>query len=262
MLAFDRFPVAAARGLRGVLFDLDDTVLDHGQLAVDTLASLYNLAAAGLTLVGVTGRPAAWGQVLLRQWPVHGMVTENGIVGLVHQGNRIQVIERLSAAERLERRAHLAQLVRDISAEFPDLQVTDDSLGRYADTSFDIAESTVVAQSTIDAATQFAQARGARVVRSSIHLHVCFDEDDKATGTLRFLQETLGISSSEALHTFAFIGDSENDAACFCAFSHTFGVANLRGRPTLTPRYLAKLPMGRGFSQIAAHILQQRSLAT
>jgi HAD superfamily hydrolase (TIGR01484 family) len=259
MRLYSDFPAAAAQNLRGVLFDLDDTVLDHGRLAVDTLASLYALSEAGLTLVGVTGRPMSWGQVLLRQWPVHGMVTENGIVGLVRGDRGIEVVERLLPAERLERRARLAALVAEICAEFPELHTTDDSLGRYADISFDIAESTVVPQATIDAATAFAQARGARLVRSSIHLHVCFDEDDKATGTLRFLDRTLGVSHSEALQKFAFVGDSENDAACFNAFAHSFGVANLRGRPTLMPKYRATLPMGKGFSQIAAQLIALRA---
>ena len=62
-----QFPATAARGLAGVLFDLDDTVLDRGRLSVGALTALYRLAEAGLILVGVTGRPAGWGQVLARQ---------------------------------------------------------------------------------------------------------------------------------------------------------------------------------------------------
>jgi HAD superfamily hydrolase (TIGR01484 family) len=259
VFSYLEFPRSTAQTLRGLLFDLDDTVLDHGRLATETLETLYELNRAGLHLVGVTGRPAAWGQVLLRQWPIDGMVTENGIVGLVRQHNRVHVIERLTPRERVDRTAQLRALVDQTLEKFPELSVTDDSFGRYADTSFDIAESVVVPEAVIREATAYASSQGARVVRSSIHLHVTFDEDDKATGVLRFLEKTVGISPSEALQTFAFIGDSENDAACFSAFRHSFGVANLRGRPTLTPRYLATLAMGRGFVQIARHVLQLRS---
>jgi hypothetical protein len=68
-------PPEGARALLGVCFDLDDTLLDDGRLAVGALDALYRLSGAGLILLGATGRPAAWGQVLTRQWPVSGMVT-------------------------------------------------------------------------------------------------------------------------------------------------------------------------------------------
>ena len=49
----------AAR-LRGVAFDLDDTLLDHGRLLEGTYSALFRLQEAGLLLYGVTGRPAGW----------------------------------------------------------------------------------------------------------------------------------------------------------------------------------------------------------
>lgn len=252
------FSPAAARALQGILFDLDDTVLDHGRLAPETLATFAALRDAGLRLVGVTGRPASWGQVLLRQWPVDAMVTENGALALWREGAHPRQLERLTQSERAVRRGELAGLARAIEARFVGLRLTDDSIGRYADASFDIRENVDVPDDVVAAATQFALEHGARVVRSSIHLHVCFEEDDKATGTLRLLQHAFGISRSEALRCFAFVGDSENDASCFAAFYHSFGVANLRGRPTVTPRYRASLPMSAGFRQIAAHVLSAR----
>jgi hypothetical protein len=96
------------------------------------------------------------------------------------------------------------------------------------------------------------------VVRSSVHLHLCYDGDDKASGVLHFLQREHGIDPTLARQRFAFIGDSENDAPCFGAFEHSFGVANLRGRPSLTPRYLASAPMGAGFAEIAEVLLAAR----
>ena len=61
-----------ARGLRGLLFDLDDTLLSHGLLTRAAYDALWDLHDAGLRLVAVTGRPCAWGEVLARQWPVEG----------------------------------------------------------------------------------------------------------------------------------------------------------------------------------------------
>src|SRR5690606_24466523 len=86
---------ADARALLGVCFDLDDTLLDDGRLSLGALDALYRLDAAGLILIGATGRPAAWGQVLTRQWPVSGIVTENGIIALLRRHGRIEVLDRV-----------------------------------------------------------------------------------------------------------------------------------------------------------------------
>jgi HAD superfamily hydrolase (TIGR01484 family) len=241
-----------------VCFDLDDTLLDDGQLTVGALDALYRLSRAGLILIGATGRPAAWGQALTRQWPVAGMVTENGIVALVKNDGRIQVLDRASPHERAARRQTLMALVTEMQAAFPDLHPSDDVMGRLADYSFDIAESRVVKSETVRAAADFARERGATVVQSSIQLHVSYDADDKASGVVRLLRLVHGIDATAATYRFAFIGDSENDAPCFGAFEHSFGVANLRGRPSLTPRYLSRAPMGAGFAEIAEGLLAAR----
>jgi HAD superfamily hydrolase (TIGR01484 family) len=257
--AVSEFGAAAARGLSGVLFDLDDTVLDHGRLGVPALSAMYRLAEAGLILVGVTGRPASWGQVLVRQWPVSGMVTENGIIALRRIDNQVHVLDRASAEERASRSARLAELVAELRARFTELTPSDDVAGRVADYSFDIAEARIVPPGVVQAATELARARGARVVQSSIQLHVCYDGDDKASGVLRFLRLCHGFDPSAARHRFAFIGDSENDAPCFAAFEHSFGVANLRGRPSIGPRYRASRSMGAGFEEIAQTLLAARA---
>lgn len=244
--------------LRGLLFDVDDTVLDHGRLSVESLAALYQLAHAGLTLVGVTGRPASWGQVLARQWPVAGMVTENGAIAVVKRGNRVELLDRLDPVERSRRRQRLVTLAREISRRFPALEPSDDTMGRVADYSFDVAESRRVEPRVVQAAAALARERGARVVRSSIQLHISLDGDDKATGALHFLRTVCGVEPRSALDRFAFVGDSENDAPGFAAFRHSFAVANLSGRLSLLPRFIASRPMGEGFREIASALLEAR----
>jgi HAD superfamily hydrolase (TIGR01484 family) len=252
-------PANDMHDLLGVCFDLDDTLLDDGRLTVPALDALYRLANAGLILVGATGRPASWGQVLARQWPVSGMVTENGIITLVPRDGRIQVLDRITPAERQARRAELMALVGALRQAFPELEPSDDVMGRLADYSFDIGESRVVPRETIVAVSELARQRGARVVESSIQLHVSYDADDKASGVMRFLGLMHGIDATAATYRFAFIGDSENDASCFAAFHHSFGVANLRGRPSLWPRYRAGAAKDAGFVQIADALLERLS---
>ena len=258
MKPLSTFSPESARALLGLVFDLDDTLLDDGRLTTGALDALYRLHAAGLILLGATGRPAAWGQVLTRQWPVSGMVTENGIIALARRGGRIEVLDRIDRESRAARRRELAALVAALQAEFPDLEPSDDVMGRLADYSFDIAESRVVPAERVRAAADFARSRGARVVQSSIQLHVSLDGDDKASGVVRFLSLVHGIDATAATYRFAFIGDSENDASCFAGFHHSFGVANLRGRPSLWPRYRASREKSQGFIEIADALLDAR----
>lgn len=258
VLSPSHLPPSSARALLGVCFDLDDTLLDEGRLTRGALDALYRLDDAGLILVGATGRPAAWGQVLVRQWPVSGIVTENGIIALLRRRGRIEVLDRADRLERAARRLQLMALVDDLRQRFPELEPSDDGLGRLADYSFDIAESRVVPPETVRAATEYARSRGASVVQSSIHLHVALDADDKASGVVRFLGSIHGIDATAATFRFAFIGDSENDASCFAAFRHSFGVSNLRGRPSLLPRYRASREKSRGFIEITDALLEAR----
>jgi hypothetical protein len=94
-----------------------------------------------------------------------------------------------------------------------------------------------------------------------VHLHATFDEDDKASGAVEFLSRAFGVDPGAALRTFAFVGDSGNDAACFAAFDASFGVANVAahvGRLSVPPRYVADHAMGAGFAEIARLLVHER----
>ena len=47
-------------GIRGMLFDLDDTVTTHGKLTSAAYAEMEGLKAAGRFVVPITGWPAGW----------------------------------------------------------------------------------------------------------------------------------------------------------------------------------------------------------
>jgi HAD superfamily hydrolase (TIGR01484 family) len=262
MKAISELTRDTAQRLTTVLFDVDDTVLDHGRLTLPSLAALYRLQESGLRAVAVTGRPAAWGQVLVRQWPIDGVVAENGALVVVQRERRVTLLDRLTLHQREQRRTQLRVLVSHLRQQFPDLAPSDDAESRAADYTFDIGETRIVPAETVAAVSAYARARGARVTRSSIHLHVCFEVDDKATGALRFLSQVYGMDPTASRYQSAFIGDSENDGPCFAAFDTTIGVANFRGRPSLTPRYLTQGNMGAGFAEFVECLLSARGLAS
>jgi HAD superfamily hydrolase (TIGR01484 family) len=244
-------PREEAARLRGVAFDLDDTLLDHGQLAEATYASLFRLREAGLSLYGVTGRPAGWAEVLARVFPVQAIVAENGALVCARRGERVLVLDSVDAATRRDRSQKLTELLAHFNERFPDFEPADDVRARVSDRTFDIGEYRQVAPDRVAEASAFLREQGARVFVSSVHLHATFDFADKASGAVRVLAADSGLDATAVRHAYAYLGDSENDAPCFAAFATSIGVANLRGRPTLRPRYITSKPMGAGFVEAA-----------
>ncbi len=251
-----------ARALRGVLFDLDDTVLTHGSLTLAAYEALWHLHDAGLKLLAVTGRPSGWGVVIARQWPVAGCVTENGAVYFVRERGGVRLVDPCGDEERRARRIRLAGIVERVREVVPEARLTDDVDARRSDVTWDVGERMKLPEDRIRSIVRVIEEAGARWSVSSVHLHATYDTDDKASGALRFCARELGQDPGAAVTTFAFAGDSGNDAACFAAFRTTFGVANVvsaLGRLTVAPRYVATRPMGEGFAEIARHVLALRA---
>jgi len=244
--------------IAGLVFDLDDTLLDHGRLTEAAYSSLFRLSEAGLRLIGCTGRPFGWADLLGRQWPVDAMVAENGAAALV----------RTSTGEHRTllwtgdgRREDLIALANEILARFPSARITEDNAARVADVTIDIGERCRVAPDDVRAMHEIARSRGVASVSSSVHFHLSHEAPDKAAGTVRTLGEAFGEDATIARFRYAFVGDSGNDATAFAAFKLTFGVANVRSAGhTLTrmPRFIAPSPMGRGFVEIATALLTHR----
>jgi HAD superfamily hydrolase (TIGR01484 family) len=246
----------AARRLRGLLFDLDDTLLDHAKLTEAAYSSLFRLREAGFESYAVTGRPAGWAAVIARQWPIDGAVAENGALAYVADARGLHTLDPVEGAERGRRQAALAALVAEVRAEFPELVPADDVPLRRTDFTFDIGEHERVPRERVARVKAFAEARGASTLASSVHLHLSFDREDKASGAVRLIRSLRGLDPSSILTRYAFIGDSENDASCFAAFHASIGVHNLSGRPTLTPRYITTRERGAGFVEAVTALLE------
>jgi len=261
MRALSMMPPEDARGLVGLLFDLDDTVLSHGVLTREAYEAIWSLHEAGLRLVAVTGRPSGWGEVIARQWPIDGAVTENGAVHVVRDGKGVSLSFDGSATEVAERRAKLEELVRVVAKAMPGVKLTDDVHARRTDVTWDIGERERLDASAIAELASLVVAYGARTTRSSVHLHATYERDDKASGAIRFVHDRFGDDAGAALHTWAFVGDSGNDAACFAAFKTTFGVENVRAYArvlSVPPRWVAASKRGAGFAEIAKAILSSK----
>jgi HAD superfamily hydrolase (TIGR01484 family) len=253
-------PPEEAKGLSGVLFDLDDTLLDGGRLPEAAYRSLFRLKEAGLTLIAVTGRPAGWGEVLIRQWPLDGIVTENGAVACYREGG-VARWDRADPATRHMRRVRLASAYQTISSEFAEARLSDDTDARQSDIAIDIGERQTVRPELVARMEARAHELGFRTMVSSVHLHLTLDSFDKASGTVAFLADRHGVDPTLARVRYAYVGDSGNDAACFFAFRTSIGVANVRaslGRISVAPRFVASGERSAGFVEIAERLVRLR----
>ncbi|XXT19955.1 HAD hydrolase family protein [Sorangium sp. So ce429] len=269
----------AASALAGVIFDLDDTVLDHGALTEAAYGALFRLRETGLALIACTGRPAGWGEVIQRQWPIDATIAENGAVALVREqaepsadprggvapsAGRIAALDGLDRGARQARRAELIALADDMVRRFPAAALADDNEQRVTDVTIDIGEHRRVPPEDVQRMRAELRERGVRTLLSSVHLHLTRDPSDKATGVVRLLSTRFGEDPTRARYRYAFVGDSGNDGVAFAAFALTFGVANVRahlGKLSVPPRFVASLPMGRGFAEIAHRVAELRKNA-
>ncbi|MGK3967910.1 HAD hydrolase family protein [Sorangium sp. So ce118] len=269
----------AASALAGVIFDLDDTVLDHGALTEAAYGALFRLREAGLALIACTGRPAGWGEVIQRQWPIDATIAENGAVALVREqagpsadprggvapsAGRIAALDGLDRGARQARRAELIALADDMVRRFPAAALADDNDQRVTDVTIDIGEHRRVPPEDVQRMRAELREMGVRTLLSSVHLHLTRDPSDKATGAVRLLSTRFGEDPTRARYRYAFVGDSGNDGVAFAAFALTFGVANVRahlGKLSVPPRFVASLPMGRGFVEIAHRVAELRKNA-
>ncbi len=255
-----------AQRLQGLIFDLDDTVLDHGALTEAAYSALFRLRNVGLRLVACTGRPAGWTDVLLRQWPIDAAVAENGAVAMVkipneHRSPRLETLFPTNIETARTEREELLRIASSFVVRFPDTAFADDNAARWTDVTIDIGEHRKVGAETIAAIRAEASVRGVFTFVSSIHMHLSFNAGDKASGALRLLQTRFGESREVACRDNAFVGDSGNDASAFSAFQTTIGVANvmkyLSSLPD-SPKFITENPMGSGFSELASRLVELR----
>lgn len=259
MLPLERLTAEDVAPLVGLVFDLDDTVLDHGHLTEGAYSALFRLKEAGYRLIGSTGRPYGWADLLGRQWPVDAMVAENGAAALVRDpdGKHRSILAPSGGP-----RAALLALADELVERFPSSRITDDNAARVVDVTIDIGERCRVSPEDVRAMHAIARARGVVTVASSVHFHLSYEAPDKAAGTVRVLGEAFDEDATAARRRYAFAGDSGNDATAFAGFKLTFGVANVRASQsilTLMPRFVAPSAMGRGFVEIAAALVRLRA---
>ena len=253
-------PQAQAQGLRYLLHDIDDTITSGGKLPPEAYAALWKLHDAGIRVIPVTGRPAGWCDLIVRQWPVDAVIGENGaFVCYPDEGGAPRMFVHSSVASP-QARERLA-VVRDAClAGVPGCRVAKDQFARLYDVAIDFCEDPPrLGLGEAQRIRDIAEGMGAQAKVSSIHVNIWFGEYDKMAMAKLFFERVWG--KADLLQAGLFMGDSPNDEPMFAAFPLSCGVANIRpfaDAMAHLPAYVTEGEGGAGFAEAAAHILAQR----
>jgi hypothetical protein len=289
---------AEASSIRFVLMDIDDTLTTAGKLPAIAYAALWRLHEAGLKVIPVTGRPAGWCDLIAREWPVDGVVGENGALAFWEEfpSAAETVKSRTNGKPVLRREFHpnairndhpvLVRIKEMALAEVPGLRLAGDQFARMFDIALDFAEEEPLL--SLDAAEKvraIAAREGAMAKISSIHVNVWMGRYDKLSMTERFLRKRFGwerggdlpasprrekekvpypekateASLENPLFQVLFAGDSPNDEPMFARFPLACGVANVnRYRMKNLPAFVSSREGGEGFAEIAETVLRKR----
>ncbi len=256
-------PPAIRQGVAHLFTDIDDTLTTDGMLPASSYGALWDLAAAGIRIVAVTGRPAGWCDHIARMWPVAGVIGENGAF-VYRYDRKSRRMRRLYASPEVgspDERAALAAIAARVLREVPGTAVAADQPFRVADFAIDYSEDVPpLPLSQADAICRILDEEGVHFRVSSIHVNFWKGDFDKMGGVRCFFAEE-GADPEAMMDSAVFIGDSPNDEPLFAGFPHTIAVGNIRrflGRLTHLPEYIAEQDGAAGFCAAAALFIEAR----
>ena len=248
-------------GIRGLLFDIDDTLTTEGRLTAEAYAAVEALKNAGLIVVPITGRPAGWCDHIARMWPVDGVVGENGAFYFFydHVDKKLKQRYVKSSSEREADRQQLTRIGKRILRDVPGSAFASDQQYREADIAIDFCEDVqALPREEVQRIQALMESEGLTAKISSIHVNGWFGGYDKLSTTKLFMRERLHLDLDTHNAEFVFVGDSPNDQPMFAYFQHSVGVANVKNFLELIstgPAYVTEASCGAGFAEFANALL-------
>ncbi len=248
----------AAKSLRFLLTDIDDTLTDEGRLPLNAYTALWKLKEAGLIIIPVTGRPAGWCECIVRHWPVDGIIGENGAFAYYMDG---PVLKRMyhPSVPREDRGEKFSAIQEAVLQAVPKARIAKDQYCRMFDLAIDFAEEPPrLSLSDARRIRDICESFGAHAKVSSIHVNTWFGDYDKLDMSLLFLHKRWAMDDSDVKKHACFCGDSPNDEPMFAFFPISFAVANIdlfADDMDDKPAFRASRKSGKGFFEIAEKLL-------
>jgi HAD superfamily hydrolase (TIGR01484 family) len=258
-------PRAALAGVRGILTDIDDTLTRDGALEPAARDALPALAAAGVPVLAVTGRPLGWSEAFLRagpaRWPLPAIVAENGAVALIAGPDAPRIEYAQDAATRARNAHRLREVAARVLAEVPGATLARDSAGRATDIAIDHSEFAHLDADAVARVVALMESEGLTATVSSIHVNGWFGTHSKWSGACWIVERLYRRDLRAELAHWLYVGDSTNDQEMFERFTLSVGVANLRrfaAELHSWPRWITEGERGAGFAEVAAAVLAAR----
>ena len=264
MRLIKHIPAEVCQNIRGVFFDIDDTVTTDGRLEGSAYLAIEKLKQAGLFTIPITGRPAGWCDLIARFWPVDGVVGENGAFYFAYDRNTLKMRRCYvrSEEQRREDQKKLATLKKEILQKVPGSAISADQTYREADLAVDFCEDVApLPNESVLKIKNIFEDSGAVAKISSIHVNGWFGDYDKLSTCQLFVSSQLGFKLSEQREKFIFVGDSPNDEPMFQYFPNAVGVANVQNfinQLQHPPTWVTDQKSGAGFVELVDHLLKNR----
>lgn len=259
MRNFDDMTAGEARQVRYVLCDIDDTITTAGKLTARAYSALWALHDAGLRVIPVTGRPAGWCDLIVRQWPVYAVIGENGaFVYYLEEGHKRVFVHPSVATGDVQGR--LAKVKQACLEGVPGCRVSGDQFARIYDVAIDFNEEPpYLGLEAAEKIREICTGLGAQAKVSSIHVNAWYGEYDKVSMAKLFLQTVAG--ESDLPRSVLFFGDSPNDEPMFGYFPLSCAVANIAPfleQLSAKPAFVASQESGLGFAACVDRLLALR----
>lgn len=246
--------------VKALFSDVDGTVTTAGRIEAQTYAALERLGDAGIPVVLVTGRPAAFGLAFMTMTPVLAVVTENGGVTFVREGKRIEKLYGVPPASLPEWRRRMQEAAVDAMSKVPGARLSVDSKYREVDLAIDWNEDVALSRDEAEKIVMILRKAGFTATRSSIHVNYGPPHFDKLSACMSVVRHVLGADGND-LSPYVFVGDALNDAPMFGGFPTSVGVANVRhwwDELAFRPSYVTASPEGAGLRELVEHLLTLR----
>jgi len=248
------------RRIRGLLFDIDETLTTDGRLTAEAYVAMERLRRSGRFAVPITGRPAGWCDHIARMWPVDAVVGENGAFYFSYSDGKLLKRYQDDDRTRAGKRARLGAIGERILAQVPGCALASDQAYRETDLAIDFCEDVpALPLETAGRIAALMREAGLTAKISSIHVNGWFGEYDKLATARQLFAELFSMNLDSANAELAFVGDSPNDAPMFAHFDNSVGVANVarfEGSLEAEPKYLTRGFAGAGFAELVAHLLR------
>jgi hydroxymethylpyrimidine pyrophosphatase-like HAD family hydrolase/translation initiation factor 2B subunit (eIF-2B alpha/beta/delta family) len=241
--------------------DIDGSVTNGSKLSLDALAHFVELERAGMKIILITGRSAAWAAALAHYLPgVFAAIAENGAV-LIERGGADEppiLLDGWDAEAHKERMHSVDACFDEVRRRFPGILPSKDNFTRLTDRTLEVTPD-VDAAAIADIAREF----DVRFTYSTVHYHLSGSRLDKASGLLCAMQEFLPLADVSTPHAVVTLGDSFNDAPLFDdeKFAATVGVRgvlrHLDALGNLRPRYVTLGDASDGFVEFAGALLSR-----